>query len=129
AAFPTWAFTRPVRTSTLGAWPMLQAVAVAAWTWFAWDWAVLWPVGLDLPAWPALLLAAVVAWLQAVSWYPHPMAFLRIGTLALAVGLVGLVPTCGILWKVPTATWLGLLAALIPAAYGVAPAGVARARR
>src|SRR5579871_4730414 len=68
-AFPTWTFTRPVRTSTLVAWLMLQAVVAVAATGLVWDWTILRPVGLDLPlAWPAVMLAAVMAWVQAVNW-------------------------------------------------------------
>jgi len=127
SAFPRWTFVLPARTWTLVGWPMLQAVGVTVGAWIGWNVTVFRPAGLDLPAvWPGLLLAAVVAWLQAVCWTPHPLPFLRIVTLILVVGLVGLValfaPDLSPLAKA------ALFAPLLPAAYGVALLGVAKAR-
>jgi hypothetical protein len=130
SAFPRWTFTLPVRTSALVAWPMLQATAATAVAWVAWDATVLWPTGQGLPVvWPAVMLATVIAWLQAINWTPHPLSFLRVLTLLGAVGLIGLIPACGIAGDIPPAIWVPLLAALIPVAYGVALAGVTKARR
>jgi hypothetical protein len=130
SAFPHWTFVLPVRTPTLVAWPMLQAAAMTAGVWLAWDIAVLRPAGLDLPlVWPAVLLAAVVAWMQALSWTPHPLPLLRIVTLMLAIATVALIAAYGMLEEIPDVVWVTLLAALIPLAYGVALVGVAKARR
>src|SRR5262249_13664863 len=129
SAFPKWTFRLPVQTATLVFWPMLQATAVTTAVWVAWNVTVLWPSGLDVPLlWPALMPAAVMAWLQAVSWFPHPLILLRILTLVLAAGMVGVIPAYGITAELPQAVWLSLLAAFIPAAYGVAFFGVAKAR-
>jgi hypothetical protein len=130
SAFPRWTFVLPVGTPTLVAWPMLQAAATTAGVWVAWDVAVLRPVGMDLPlVWPAVLLAALTAWLQALSWTPHPLPWLRVLTLLLVVAGVGLIAVYGMSEGVPDVVWVTLLAGLIPAAYGVAVAGVAKARR
>jgi hypothetical protein len=129
SAFPKWTFRLPVRTSSLVAWPMLQATAVTSAVWGAWNVTVLWPTGLDVPLlWPALVVAAVMAWLQAVSWFPHPLPLVRIVTLVLAVGMIALIPICGINSERAPIVWMPLLAAFVPAAYAVALVGVAKAR-
>jgi hypothetical protein len=123
-------FTLPVPTPALVFWPMLQAAAAVALLWVAWVGAVLRTAGLDLPlVWPALLVANVAVWLQAAAWVPYPLPFMRLGAVLLATGLVGLWTAYGWAWEVPQVVWVGGLAALLPTAYGVAVAGVARARR
>lgn len=130
SAFPKWTFRLPVRTASLVAWPMLQATAVTTAVWVAWNVTVLGPTGLDVPLlWPALVVAAVMAWLQAVSWYPHPLPLVRIVTLMFAVGMIALIPICGINSELGPTVWMPLLAAFVPAAYGVALVGVSKARR
>ena len=125
--FPTRTFTLPVSTATLVAWPMLQGTAAVAITWVAWCVAVLRPAGLDAAlVWPALLAAALLAWLQALAWQPFPLRFLRIIAAAPVLAAVGVGPIFALDLGTPPAVAAGVLAALLPAAYGVAVWGVAR---
>jgi hypothetical protein len=66
---------------------------------------------------------------QAVCWTPHPVAFLRVVTLVVVVGLVGLVPAARVAEDRPPVVWAALFGLLIPAAYVVALFGVTKARR
>jgi hypothetical protein len=131
--FPARLFLLPVPTPTLVTWLMLQAAAAAAGCWAAWAVTVLWPAGQDVPlGWPALLAASLMVCLQAVAWWPFPLPFLRVGAAGLGLTLVAMTPTFGIATEplgLPRAAWVGVLAALLPAAYGAALVGVARARR
>ncbi len=130
SGFPARTFTLPVSTAALVVWPMLQGTAAVAFTWIAWVGAVLWPAGLDAPlVWPALLMAALLAWLQALVWRPFPLRFLRIVAAALVLTAIGMGPMFAQEFGTPPAVVAGVLAALLPAAYGVAVRGVARARR
>jgi hypothetical protein len=79
--------------------------------------------------WPALTLAVVLAWLQAIVWTPFPLPWLRAVVLIPIISpLAFLLPLVDALDFSPVIGY-GLLIALLPAAYGVAVVGVARARR
>ncbi len=130
AGFAPRQFLLPVSTPALVFWPMAQGAVASAAAWLVCAGAVLGPAGVkaDL-VWPALLTAALLAWLQAVVWWPFPMRFIRTPVAALALTVVVTVPLIGLLLgEAPTATAV-VLAALVPAAYGVAVVGVARTRR
>ncbi len=129
SSFPARLFTLPVPTATLVLGPMVHGTAAVLAFWAGWAVTVFWPAGMDVPlVWPALLTAAMLAWLQVVLWWPMPLPYLRLLT-ALLVPFVALVPMCGLKYELPPALWVSALAALVPAAYAVAYAGVVRARR
>jgi hypothetical protein len=95
---------------------------------------VLRPAGLNVHlGWPAVVAATVLAWSQALIWWPFPLRFLRCVVIALVVTALGMVvPVFGLALQVPPTAWSAWavgMAALIPVAYGVAVAGVARTRR
>jgi hypothetical protein len=128
--FPTRTFTLPVRTTLLVAVPMIQGAAVAAAAWVAGAGAVIRPAGMDVPlVWPALLTAALVVWLQALMWQPFPLRFLRLLVAAPILTGIGVGPAYALAFGAPPAAIAVALAALLPAAYGVAVAGLARTRR
>ncbi|HVS35565.1 MAG TPA: hypothetical protein VMS17_08285 [Gemmataceae bacterium] len=128
--FPTRMFTLPVSTAVLTAVPMVQGAAVAALGWVAWAGAVLRPVGMDVDLmWPAVLTAALVAWLQALVWWPFPLRFLRVIVVAPVLAVIAMAPAFALALGAPSVAVTAGLAALLPAAYGVALVGVARARR
>jgi hypothetical protein len=128
SSFPAWMFTLPVRTSLLVLWPMLWAALALSATWVAAAHWVFRAAGLDVPLWwPAFGLAATMAWLQAIDWSP-----LGLFSKLLAIGAV-LAGLWASLWTVmmhaaPDDPLCYLVLAFLPAAYGVALAGVSRAR-
>ena len=128
--FPRRAFTLPVPTPALVAWPMLQAAAAAALIWLAWAKLVFAPAGGGVYLkWPAVLAAVLMAWLQAVAWAPFPARYLRLPALVLALLGVLMVAVVGDQFTESPAQLSAALAALLPPAYLVALFGVARARR
>lgn len=128
--FPTRTFTLPMSTAALVALPMLQGAAVTALAWVAWAAAVLRPAGIDAPlVWPALQAAALLAWLQAIVWWSFPLRYLRVIAAAPVLTAIGLAPALGVAFETPPAVVALALAALLPAAYGVALLGVAHTRR
>ncbi len=130
STFQRSAFLLPLSTPTLVFWPMAQASASAAAVWVAWVVGVAWPTPYELPViWPALVAANAVAWLQATSWSPFPTPGLRLAAVMLCVGGVGIISAVPIAKGAPPVAVVGTLAALLPAAYGVALYGVRRARR
>jgi hypothetical protein len=132
--FPPRAFTLPVTTAWLVAWPMLYGTACLALLWLVVDGLILVPCGRgrEILWWPAFLLAALVAWFQAVSWALVGPALFRIFLVVL--GLPALALT-GVYYankhQITVSEWqacLGLTG-LILAAYALAVAGVAADRR
>jgi hypothetical protein len=130
SSFPARQFTLPVRTASLVAWPMVSGGAAVVLAWVAWAGLVLRPCGVDVPlGWPALMLAAVLTWLQALLWTPFGLPWVRLPLgLAVPTGVVVLA-VGGSTAGVPEAALVAVLAALLPPAYFVARAGVARTRR
>jgi hypothetical protein len=140
--FPAWKLTLPMRTTSLVAWPMLYGAAAIALLWvvlmcFIWR-----PSGLAREAvwWVLPMLIALLACFQAVAWLPLRSSLAR---LALAVVLL---PTLaiGVMFGAANLSvrlygdvrlrdmdhlMAYLCLALLPAAYLVALAGVARERR
>src|SRR5262249_54393221 len=111
-------------------WPMLYGVLVLGLGWVCYVRLVVWPSGSQLPlAWPALLLACCLAWLQALSWSPFPLPWLRVVAAAGVLPGVGVGALLARACEVPGGVVRGALGALTLLAYAVAVAGVARARR
>jgi hypothetical protein len=133
SGFPSRLWPLPLPTPALVGWPFLWGAAVGAFAWLslAWGyqplfqaWQVQVPIG-------SLTLAAVVllAWMQAITWWPLPLPGLRVFVLILLLSAAVTVPGLILEYDVPPAVWRSGLVALLPAAYGTAVAGVARARR
>ncbi len=113
--FPRRLFRLPVPTWGLVAPPLLLGTVVSAIVWTALVSALSHRRGLDLSVmWPGLLVAASVAWVQALTWSPFPLVWLRIGSLALLV-----------LAAIGGAVGLGYLPAGMPEAVLVATLGLA----
>jgi hypothetical protein len=130
SGFPRRLFTLPLRTAALAGWPLgLGGVTIVS-LWvvlaeFVWR-----PCGVTVPLlWPPLCFMAFLAWVQALMWWPFPLPFLR---LILAVPMLGLLAAGAVLGCfVDVSEWIlaSVSAALVAGGYGLAVAGVARARR
>lgn len=130
SGFPARMFTLPVRTGVLVGWPMLQGMAAVALLWAAWAYFVLRPSGIEAPlAMTALLAAAFVAVLEALLWSPFGLPWVRVLAAVLLLPTLLLSPLFGPALGATETGLLWLFAALVPAAFVVAFAGVARARR
>jgi len=130
SVLPTRMLTLPVRARALAGWPMLWGTTTMAVAWFLAAGLILRPRGIDAP-WcrPALLLSAGLAWLQALFWWPYGLPALRPLVAVAAVVLLVIIPGGYNPARLPEAAVLAWLAGQILVAYGVAVAGVARARR
>ncbi|HEX4608115.1 MAG TPA: hypothetical protein VH092_07910, partial [Urbifossiella sp.] len=136
SGFPARFFVLPVRTRVLVGWPMLQGVTTAVLMWLVWDGLVLRPAGVTTPGWWAAILAAAVAVSQALVWLPFGVPWLRlvvmVAVLIAFVRAPAVLALAGDRFTGPEAektALIGIAAALLPAAFLVATAGVARARR
>jgi hypothetical protein len=130
SGFPARLFTLPVRTRVLVGWPMVQGVATVALLWAAWAFFVLRPCRIEVPlALTTLLAGAFTAVLQALLWLPFGLPWVRLVTALLVLPVLLLAPLYGPLFGATEPGLRVCFAALIPLAYGVALAGVARARR
>ena len=134
SAFPRYLLTLPAQARTLALVPMLLGAITMALIWFILakliaDRLLITTPGVFAPLWPAAMLAAILAWLQAVSWTPLWLPFLRV-IVALAVlgGIMAFGITASHFGMSP-----GLLTAIyiiaIIAAYPTAAIGIARTRR
>ncbi len=134
SGFPSRLWHLPLPTYALVGWPMLWGSIVLALAWLTLDWGALRPalrhVDIEPPLWvPALTLAATLAWLQAILWTPFPLPWLRpLVLIPLVSPLVALIPVTAAN-DISPGIVCGILIALMLAAYAVAVAGVARARR
>lgn len=122
-------FTLPIPTRALILWPMLYGVGSVTLVWILYAALVLEPHGTTgLIWWPATLLAALTACLQALTWCPVPLPYLR-GVFAFII-LAGLTSFAaigggmGLSAGTLSAVYLGI----IPIAALVAVRGVAHAR-
>ena len=71
-------FTLPVRTRILILWQMAYGIVAVALFWIAFALLLLVPAAGEAAVWwPASLMSALVACLQALSWYPVPLPYLR----------------------------------------------------
>jgi hypothetical protein len=108
---------------------MLQGMAAVVLLWVTWASFVLRPCGIEVPlGMTAILAAACVAVLQALLWSPFGLPWLRVLAAALVLPSLVLAAVYGPDYGASEAGLLGLSAVLVPAAYVVARAGVARAR-
>ncbi len=134
SGFPSRLWHLPLPTYALVGWPMLWGSIVLALAWLTLSWGALRPalrhLEIEPPLWvPALSLAATLAWLQAIIWTPFPLPWLRpLVLIPLISPLVVLIPLTAAN-DISPGIVCGLLIALMLAAYAVAVAGVARARR
>jgi hypothetical protein len=134
SGFPSRLWHLPVPTYALVGWPILWGCGVLALAWLTLSWGALRPalepLGVEPPLWwPALALAAALAWLQAITWTPFPLPWLRpLVLIALISPLVALVALTEA-FEFSVAIANGIFIALMLAAYAVAIAGVSRARR
>jgi hypothetical protein len=129
SGFPARHFALPAPTWLLVGWPMVQGMLAAVTMWVAWDALVLRPAGVESPGWWVPMLAAVVAGSQALVWLPFGVAWLRVVVMALALTVL---LRSNAYFDDPAAqerVLTGVAAGLVPAAFLVARAGVARARR
>jgi hypothetical protein len=135
SGFPSRLWHLPLPTYALVGWPMLWGCGAMALAWLTLAWGALRPMlrpyGAEPPLWwPALTLAVALAWLQAIIWTPFPLPWLRAVVLIPIISLLAfLLPLVDALFGFSPMVGYGLLIALLPAAYGVAVVGVARARR
>src|SRR5437762_10936040 len=106
SGFPRYMLLLPVRTGELVFWPMLYGAATVALAWMAFARLILIPNGMQAPVgWLAAMFAALLACVQALSWSPVGLPYLR--------------PILGLLLFGPLVA-LGEMAAL----NGVAPAAL-----
>jgi hypothetical protein len=133
STFPRYLMTLPAQARTLAAVPMVWGVVAVALVWLVAkliaDRLLITAPGVVAPLWPAVMLAAIIAWLQAVSWMPFWVPMLRV---LVALGLLGgFVTFGGIAVDRGMPAWLlmAIYTCTIIAAYPVAAAGIARARR
>jgi hypothetical protein len=139
--FPSWKFTLPMRTASLVAWPMLYGAAAVTLLWVAVVRLIWLPTGLVQSMWQVVpMLLASLACFQAVAWLPLRSSLAR---LALALVLLPTLTMCLLFGAARLSVRLYgdvsvrhmdrlvayLCLALLPAAYLVALAGVARERR
>jgi hypothetical protein len=130
SAFPSRMFSLPLPTRTLAGWPMLLGTAAMLVLWFALAGGVMWPLGFRPPlVWPALGCAATLAWLQALAWFPFGVPWLRLGAVLLLMIAGAALASLVLWWGMPAVLLPALLVVVLAAAYGVALAGVERARR
>jgi hypothetical protein len=140
-SYPQRLFSLPVRTSVLVFWPMLQGMLFVALLWALWANLALLPEGKEAPVlWPALMLAALLGWAQVSVWQPVASPILR--TVITLAWLAIVLAVAAVIHRIIQGTpfpWFGqdvngamlawVFGALIPASYGLAVDGVARARR
>jgi hypothetical protein len=131
SGFPRHLLTLPVRTFELAGVPMLLGAATLGLGWFAVRWAVVEGGGLQAPwVWPALLAVVLMIWVQALSWTPFPLPWMRaiVGAAALSVPIV--VVAAGLTeLQLSDAAVSGILALFVPVGMLAAYRGVARERR
>jgi hypothetical protein len=130
SGFPARQFTLPVRTGVLVRWPMIYGTVAVALAWVVLAYFVFRRSGLDVPVWgPALAGAALLAWFQAVVWSPFGLPWLRVAVVVGLLNAFGALPLVFREYGPSEPVILMVFAGLIAAAYGVAYAGVASARR
>lgn len=130
SGYPRYLLLLPVRSRALVAWPMFLGSVALVSAWVAFALVALAPrFGLVAVALPALGLTALLACLQAVSWVPLPIPFLRSGLVFASIGglaLSGALVVYG--FASPVVVGAGYVAISATAFFG-AERGLARARR
>lgn len=137
SAFPSRAFTLPVRTSLLVGWPMFAGTAAVVVAFTIWDAFVLRPCGIETPFWWKPMLGAIVICTQAILWMPFgvpwlrlPVAIAALTVLVKAPMFLSLLDSEKLFEPEEENRILSLVAlGLMPVGFAIARAGVARARR
>ena len=131
SGYPRRMFSLPVPARTLVIWPMLYGSATVALLWVATACLVYRPWDSRVPVLlPALGLAALMAWFQAISWSPLHPSWLRIPAAVVLIGVsAGILLGLKTMGLVSPETLAAGLAVVLLAAFPVALAGVASARR
>ncbi|MBW3622216.1 MAG: hypothetical protein KY468_02270 [Armatimonadetes bacterium] len=131
SGYPSHMRVLPIRTMELALWPMFYGTLSISLLWVGIAALILEPLGMShkLIIWPGAMLAALLACLQALSWFPLGVPYLRVILALLVLPVVLIAGINGYASGLPAATltWSFLLA--IPFAFGIAYAGIARARR
>jgi hypothetical protein len=130
SGFPPHLLARPARTEALVFWPMLYGMVIIAAAWVAFARLVLQPNGMHVPlAWPAAMFAAGLACLQALTWSPMGLPYLRIILALLLLSTLATIGVVGSLNGVLPAHLIGGYGGVIALAGPAAVAGLSRARR
>ncbi len=134
SGFPSSFWHLPLPTYALVGWPMLWGSVVLALAWLTLSWGALRPAlrpaGIELPlGCPALALAAALAWLQAITWMPFPLPWLRPFVLIALISPLAAMVMLTEAFDFSVAIANGIFIASMLASYAVAIVGVSRARR
>lgn len=130
SGYPRRSFTLPLPTRSLVVWPMVYAASAVMLLWLVTAGLIFRPLGFRLPlVLPGAAFVAAMAWLQAVTWCPLGVVWLRI--VAAVVVLAAVVVPAGLLKEAGVGDGWGilLLAAEAAFAFVVACVGVERERR
>jgi hypothetical protein len=135
SAFPRYILTFPARSRTLVVVPMLWGILITALIWIVLAKLIINPMFLDQTGsphvgllWPAMMLAAILAWLQATSWTPFWLPYLRVGAALAAVITLVSVGVGGIKLGVSEQNLIVFYLIAIIVAYPLAIRGVERTR-
>jgi hypothetical protein len=130
SAYPRRSFTLPLRTWALVAGPLLLGSTLLVLFWLIVAGLVLQPVGVPAPLLGvAVFLVALLAWVQALTWSPFSLPFLRLLVAVPTLGALVCGAVLGLQFQVAPALLLGTSVILVPIGYVLAVAGVSRARR
>lgn len=128
--YPPRLFTLPVTTTVLAWCPMLYGTAAMVVLWIGARLLAPWPSDMHVPlVWPAVLAAAILAWTQALTWMPYALPGARVIVSVFLLVMIDVIAIPAVHYKASESFMVVLLAPLLPIAYLVARAGVARARR
>jgi hypothetical protein len=131
SCFPARLFTLPVTVGWLVGPPLLLGTAVIVTSWLLAAVCMLRPFGMEnVPLWwPALCGAAVLAWIQALSWFPFPLPWVRLGCVGAFLLVVFYSTLLLVHNEINEALMVGLFLTLLLLAYALALTGVSQARR
>lgn len=134
SCFPRRLFRLPVPTGSLVLWPMLAGAVAMILLWLFSAGLILRPwmqiLGDNLPLWwPAFFMAVCLAWLQALSWMPFGLPWLRIVWVAAAIPALSILAAFSAQSGVEEGWLVALHASLAGVGWAVAYVGVARARQ
>jgi hypothetical protein len=131
SCFPPRLLTLPVSTGILVGPPLLLGTAVVSLSWLLAAACMLRPFGMaDVPLWwPAFCGAAVLAWLQALTWFPFPLPWVR--PICVSAFLLALFYSTLLLIhaEIDERIIAALFVILLFSGYALALSGVRRARR
>lgn len=130
SGFPRHMFVLPVSARVLALSPLLAGAMCLSAIWIGVAQFVLKPAGLPVPVlWPAVMLTAFLVWIQATSWMPFWISYVRVaacvGSVFVVIAFVLTVRVFGY----PESLLVGGLLGAIGLGMIAAVEGVARARR